>query len=81
MVGVFYGQPEELSTHYKRIEQTYPVYAGKDFWHHLTGDENFYKTLTDAIGDVASEYDGSKLIESVIMDLAAEIRKEFGMDL
>ncbi len=81
VVGVFYGQPEELSTHYKRIEQTYPVYAGKDFWHRLTGDENFYKTLTDAIGDVASEYDSSKLIESVIMELAAEIRKEFGMDL
>jgi hypothetical protein len=81
VVGVFYGQPEELSTHYKRIEQTYPVYVGKDFWYHLTGDENFYKVLTDAIGDVASEYDGSKLIDSVIMDLAAEISKEFGMDV
>ncbi len=81
VVGVFYGQPEELSTHYKRIEQTYPVYVGKDFWHRLTGDEDFYRVLTDAIGDVASEYDGSKLIESVIVDLAAEIRKEFGMEL
>ncbi|MGB8451786.1 MAG: PmeII family type II restriction endonuclease [Anaerocolumna sp.] len=75
IVGVFYGEPNELSGHYKNIQKNYPVYIGKGFWHRLTGDENFYATLTNAIGDVASEYDGSQLINEVIVELAKEIEK------
>lgn len=75
IVGVFYGEPDELSGHYKKIHETYPVHIGKDFWHRLTGDENFYSSLTNAIGDVASEYDGSQLINDVIEDLALEIER------
>lgn len=75
IVGVFYGEPNELSGHYKNIQKSYPVYIGKEFWHRLTGDENFYTTLTNAIGDVASEFDGRQLIEDVITDLADEIEK------
>ncbi|HZK72119.1 MAG TPA: PmeII family type II restriction endonuclease [Clostridia bacterium] len=75
IVGVFYGTPEELSGHYKVINKNYPVIVGRDFWYRLTGDENFYTSLTDAIGDVASEYDGSQLINEVINELAKEIKK------
>lgn len=74
IVGVFYGEPSELSGHYKKIQNTYPVYIGKEFWYRLTGDEDFYSTLTDAIGEVASEYDGRELIEEVIIELAKEIQ-------
>lgn len=75
VVGVFYGEPKELSSHYKNIQKNYPVYIGKEFWHRLTGDENFYNLITNAMADVASEFDGSQLIEKVIEDLAKEIEK------
>lgn len=75
VVGVFYGEPYELSGHYKKIQKEYPVHIGQDFWYRLTGDSNFYKGLTDAIDEVASEYDGRELLEQVITALAVEIDK------
>ena len=44
IVGVLYGEPSDLSSHYKRITKDYhyPVIAGKEFWHRLTGDADFY---------------------------------------
>ncbi|RSK27475.1 restriction endonuclease [Bacillus sp. HMF5848] len=80
MVGVFYGTPEELSGHYKTINQEFPVIVGQEFWHRLTGEIDFYQKITDAIGDVASEIDGSELIEQVIKTLAKEIAKEWNYD-
>ena len=77
VVGVFYGEPDELSSHYKKIQKNYPVYIGKEFWYRLTGDENFYSTITNAMGDVASEFDGSSLINRIINNLADEIEKAF----
>lgn len=75
IVGVFYGETHELSNHYKKIQKSYPVYIGKEFWFRLTGDENFYSVLTNAIGGVASEFDGSQLIHDVIDELAKQIEK------
>lgn len=73
IVGVFYGETRELSGHYKKIKNSYPVYIGKDFWHRLTGDLDFYQKITDAIGEVATEYDLSEMLENVIEELAKEI--------
>lgn len=73
IVGVFYGTPEDLSAHYKKINQEYPVIVGQEFWYRLTGEFDFYQKLTDAIGDVASEVDSSEMIEEVIEALAKEI--------
>lgn len=73
VVGVFYGEPNELSGHYKNIQKSYPVYIGKEFWYRLTGEENFYSIITNAMGDVASEFDGSALIDKIINELAKEI--------
>lgn len=75
IVGVFYGTPKELSGHYKKINQEYPVIVGAEFWYRLTGEEDFYDRLTGAIGEVASEYDGSKLMDKVINSLAIEIEE------
>lgn len=75
IVGVFYGTSTDLSTHYKKIQNDYPVYIGQDFWYRLTGDATFYKTLTEAINEVASEYDGRSLLEDVIEKLAQEIKE------
>lgn len=75
IVGVFYGEPKDLSNHYKKIVKDYPVYIGQDFWYRLTGDNNFYNELTAAIDEVAAEYDGRELLDNVIEKLSAEIEK------
>lgn len=77
IVGVIYGEETELSSHYKRISQCYPVIIGKEFWYRLTGKEDFYLDLIDAIGDVALEVDGSHIVEQTISNLAIEIQAKY----
>lgn len=81
IVGVLYGDHSELSNHYKKIEKEYPVIVGAEFWHRLTGNTDFYQRITDAIGDVASEYDGSELVESVIDDLSTQIDRALNPEI
>lgn len=73
IVGIIYGTQEDLSSHYRRItnQYHYPVVTGKDFWHRLTGDEDFYSDLLEAIGSVAIEADFSADFERVVKELAA----------
>ncbi|MDD2375569.1 MAG: PmeII family type II restriction endonuclease, partial [Eubacteriales bacterium] len=75
VVGVFYGEKHELSSHYKKLSNDYSVFVGQEFWYRLTGDEKFYFELTEAIDEVAAEYDGRELLNSVITKLAIEIEK------
>ena len=77
MVGVFYGTPEQLSSHYKKLNKEYPVIAGQEFWHRLTGHANFYNILGEAMGETALEYDGSELLEEVIQHLTKEVEIAF----
>ncbi len=72
IVGVIYGSHKELSGNYKRLEKKYniPVFAGKEFWLHLTGDENFYFDLIKAIGSVVTESDFKDELDEVIKKLA-----------
>lgn len=77
IVGVIYGQDSELSSHYKRIKERYPVIIGKDFWHRLTGKEDFYLDLIDAVGEVALEVDGTNVLNQTIEALALEISSKF----
>lgn len=77
IVGVFYGTRDQLSGHYKTLDKDYPVIIGKDFWHRLTGHENFYNVLGEAMGEIALEYDGTELLEEVIEQLAKEIEFTF----
>lgn len=79
VVGVIYGDESSLNGHYKRItsEYDYPIYTGKEFWRRLTGDDKFYFDLIQTIGEVASNADFTKELESVILELSAspEIQK------
>ncbi|OIQ95294.1 hypothetical protein GALL_226670 [mine drainage metagenome] len=72
VVGILYGESGQESSHYKKLRDThdYPLYIGMDFWHRLTGDENFYAELTTAIAEVAIEAQGKDLIEDVSNTLA-----------
>src|SRR5690554_2458794 len=77
IVGVVYGEDSELSSHYRKISLKYPVFVGKDFWHRLTGKQDFYLELIDAFGQVAIEVDGRKVIEATIKNLAKEIAEKY----
>jgi len=71
IVGVLYGERDQLSANYRSIENNhYPVYIGQEFWQRLTGDEGFYQDIIDAVGTVAIEADGRGLIEEVINTLS-----------
>lgn len=76
VVGVLYGKASELSSHYKKIDEDYPVIVGKDFWHRLTGDIDFYNDLISAFAEVADELDSSELLQETIEKLANQIRRE-----
>lgn len=73
IVGVLYGDNNQLSAHYKKLEQAHhcPVYTGNEFWERLTGDTHFYNELSSAISSIAMEYDSSHLLEETITKLAA----------
>ena len=61
---------------YKTIDKSHPVYAGQDFWYHLTGDKNFYGELINEIAKIATEVDGTELLNTVINQLTAEIEEK-----
>ncbi len=75
IVGVLYGNPKELNSHYRKINKDFPVIVGKEFWKRLTGDANFYHELINAVGEVAIEVDATTLLDDIIHKLADEIRK------
>ncbi|WP_373517251.1 PmeII family type II restriction endonuclease [Pricia sp.] len=77
IVGVVYGEESELSSHYCRIGNNFPVYIGEDFWYRLTGKKDFYFELIDAIGEVALEVDASSVVEKTIAVLAEKIKIKY----
>ena len=81
IVGVLYGEKDELSAHYKTIDSHYPVYCGADFWKRLTGDDDFYHRLAKAFGEVVEEddIDGSALIQEKVREIADEIDEKGGL--
>ncbi|MDO4160423.1 MAG: PmeII family type II restriction endonuclease [Prevotellaceae bacterium] len=81
IVGVLYGEKEELSGNYKNIDKTCPVYCGAEFWEHLTGDKLFYNQLAKAFGEVVEQdnIDGSQLILAKVKELSVEIENKGGL--
>lgn len=80
VVGVFYGEEVELSQFYKTLSADYTVLVGKEFWHHLTGDKDFYAKITDAIGEIAIEFDGTDLLNNTINKLGKQLREVDGIE-
>jgi len=76
IVGVIYGDEKELSSHYKKINETYPVIIGKEFWYRLTGNKDFYFDLIDIVGEVALEVDGTEILKETIDALTIEIEEK-----
>ena len=79
IVGILCGEKGQENNHYKKLRDThdYNLYIGQEFWHRLTGDENFYSELIVAISEVAVEAQGEEIIEEVVHKLAqSEIVKK-----
>lgn len=80
IVGVFYGQKSELSSHYKTLNETYPVYIGEEFWYRLTGDKNFYYDLINAVIKAVDDLDSKDILKETITKLSEEIPKDVTFD-
>ena len=74
VVGILYGSYEQLSSSYKKLGENYTLLAGKDFWFHLTGDEEFYEKLIDSFSEVATEFNSKEVLDSLIENTAEVIR-------
>jgi Type II restriction endonuclease EcoO109I len=72
VVGILYGVAGQESNHYKKLntEFNYPLFIGQDFWHRLTGAEDFYQRLINAIAEVAKEANGQKVLEDAVTSLS-----------
>lgn len=73
IVGVLYGENNELSQHYVRINKIHPVIIGKDFWHRVTGFPNFYEKLVIELQKKIDTLDTKDLITQGCEKLAKEI--------
>lgn len=74
IVGVLYGEPNELSQHYLKINKTHPVIIGKDFWHRVTGYPNFYDKLVVELQKMIDTLDTKDIITKGCEKLAKEIK-------
>lgn len=72
IVGVVYGTPDKLSSHYRRITSQYhfPVFVGEELWYRITGDRTFYDDLIKAVASVAVESNFKSEFEEVVKELA-----------
>ncbi|MFH7014367.1 PmeII family type II restriction endonuclease [Flavobacterium sp. FlaQc-52] len=75
IVGVLYGEQLQLSMHYKKIDEVYPVIIGREFWHRITGFPNFYDGLVVALHEIINHLDTKEFITKGCEELADDIRK------
>ena len=73
IMGVLYGEEEQLSQHYKRIDAQFPVIIGKEFWHRITGFPDFYSKLVGNLDTMILNLDTEDFFEKGYKALAIEI--------
>lgn len=73
ILGVLYGEEDQLSQHYKKIDQQFPVIIGKEFWHRITGFPNFYEKLVTNLDIMILTLDTEDFFKKGYMALAKEI--------
>jgi len=74
MIGVLYGETQELSMHYRVIDRTYPVVIGREFWERVTGYPNLYPHLEIAIHKKIANLETEGILEEGVRRLTAEIK-------
>jgi len=73
ILGVLYGSEDQLSQHYRKINETYPVIIGVDFWHRLTGFPDFYDKLVANLDAMILDIDTENFFIEGYNELAKEI--------
>lgn len=80
VVGVLYGEVENLSMHYKVIDKIHPVIIGKEFWHRITGFPHFYNGLVTALHELINNIDTKNLLTAGVEKLAKEVEASHFFD-
>lgn len=73
ILGVLYGEEEQLSQHYKKIDSQFPVVIGKEFWHRITGFEQFYTKLVSNLDLMILNLDTEDFFRQGYIALSKEI--------
>jgi len=73
ILGVLYGEENQLSQHYKKIDKTYPVIVGKELWHRITGFPDFYPKLVAELDTLILNLETEDFFKKGYTALAAEI--------
>lgn len=73
ILGVLYGEEEQLSQHYKKIDTQFPVVIGKEFWHRITGFEQFYTKLVSNLDLMILNLDTEDFFRQGYIALSKEI--------
>lgn len=73
ILGVLYGDEDQLSQHYRRIDEKHPVIIGKEFWYRLTGFPEFYDRLVSKLDLTILELNTEDFFKQGYLDLAKEI--------
>jgi len=75
ILGVLYGAENQLSQHYKKIDEKHPVIVGVDFWHRITGFPDFYNKLVINLDKMILSLDTEQFFKQGYTELAEEIRE------
>lgn len=73
ILGVLYGEENQLSQHYQKIDSQFPVIIGKEFWYRITGFQNFYDKLVSNLDLMILSLDTEDFFKKGYMALAKEI--------
>tara|TARA_R110001592_G_scaffold71389_6_gene218307 strand:+ start:1533 stop:2243 length:711 start_codon:yes stop_codon:yes gene_type:complete len=73
ILGVLYGEEAQLSQHYKKIDEQFPVIIGKEFWHRITGFSDFYEKLVLNLDEMILTLNTEDFFKKGYIALAKEI--------
>ena len=75
ILGVLYGTENQLSQHYKKIDEKHPVIIGVEFWHRITGFPSFYTKLAINLDKMILSLDTEQFFKKGYTELAEEIKE------
>lgn len=77
VVGVLYGDNKSLSTMYKTLyKDGFNVYAGQEFWYHITGRKDIYEKLIKKAQEAATNAKMDDSINKLLITVEEGIKKD-----
>jgi len=75
ILGVLYGTADQISQHYRKIDEKHPVVIGVEFWHRITGFPNFYDKLVVNLDTLILSLNTEDFFKKGYLSLAKEIEE------